>query len=127
VFSNPDAFAPFADWHAFTALNYFFEALAVAAFVIEAWAFGDAVSRPAAAYPAAGKQTKPLWLIITGVAAVVGLGYAAYVRDLSVIQILPVIAFVAAAVYLTDVRPKVKQIGKGGGDGPRHIGPYGPW
>ena len=30
------------------------------------------------------------------------------------IQILPVAAFVAAAVYLTDVRPKVKEMSKGG-------------
>jgi hypothetical protein len=119
----------FSGWSAFTPLDYFFEALALAAFVVEAWAFGDAVSRPSRAYPAAGKRTKPLWLIITGVSAVVGLGYAAYVRNLSVIQILPVAAFVAASVYLTDVRPKVKQIGRGGGSGgpPQHMGPYGPW
>jgi hypothetical protein len=116
----------FSNWSAFTALDYFFEALALAAFVVEAWAFGDAVSRPSRAYPAAGKLTKPLWLVITGVAAVVGLGYAAYVKNMSVIQILPVIAFVAAAVYLTDVRPKVKAIGKGG-NGPQRMGPYGPY
>ena len=56
----------------------------------------------------------------------VRLGYAVYVKNLSVIQILPVAAFVAAAVYLTDVRPKVKQIGSGGSSG-THMGPYGPW
>jgi hypothetical protein len=118
----------FSNWSAYTPLNYFFEALALAAFVVEAWAFGDALYRPSRAYLAAGKRTKPLWLVITGVAAVVGLGYAAYVKNLSVIQVLPVAAFVAAAVYLTDVRPKVKQIGSGGGNGPQqHMGPYGPW
>jgi predicted cobalt transporter CbtA len=82
--------------------------------------------RPSHAYPAAGKRTKPLWLIITGVAAAVGLGYAAYVKNMSVIQILPVAAFVAAAVYLTDVRPKLKEIGNGRGP-QQHMGPYGPW
>jgi hypothetical protein len=117
----------FSNWSAFTPLNYFFEALALAAFVVEAWAFGDALYRPSRAYPAAGKRTKPLWLVITGVSAVVGLGYAAYVKNLSVIQILPVAAFVAAAVYLTDVRPKVKQIGSGPGSSTQHMGPYGPW
>ena len=81
-------------------------------------------ARPSRAFPAAGKQTKRLWLVITGVSAVIGLGYAAYVRNLSVIQILPVAAFVAAAIYLTDVRPKVKEIGKGGSSS---SGPYGPW
>jgi len=35
-----------------------------------------------------------------------------------------VIAFVAAAVYLADVRPALKQVsGRGGG----RQGPYGPW
>jgi hypothetical protein len=114
----------FNNWSAYTPLNYFFEALALGAFVVEVWAFIDAIRRPANAYVAAGKQTKPLWLVILGVAAVIGLGYAAYVRNLSVIQILPVAAFVAAAVYLTDVRPKVKQMGSGGSS---RQGPYGPW
>ncbi len=114
----------FSNWSAFTPLNYFFEALALAAFVVEVWAFIDAMIRPASSYIAAGKQTKPLWLVITGVAAVIGLGYAAYVRSLSVIQILPVAAFVAAAIYLTDVRPKIKQMGSGGSS---RMGPYGPW
>jgi len=40
-----------------------------------------------------------------------------------VIGILSVAAFVAAAVYLTDVRPKVRGIGGGSS----HQGPYGPW
>ena len=116
----------FNHFSAFTPLNYFFEALALAAFVVEGWALVDAITRPSRAFVAAGKRTKPLWLIILGVAAAIGLGYAVYVRNLSVIQILPVAAFVAAAVYLTDVRPKVKQIGKGG-SGSSHMGPYGPW
>jgi Protein of unknown function (DUF2516) len=114
----------FNNWGAYTPLNYFFEALALAAFVVEVWAFVDALRRPTNSYVAAGKLTKPLWLVITGVSAVIGLGYAAYVRNLSVIQILPVAAFVAACVYLTDVRPKVKQMGSGGSS---NSGPYGPW
>jgi Protein of unknown function (DUF2516) len=114
----------FNHFSAFTPLNYFFEALALAAFVVEMWAVIDAITRPKASFVAAGKQTKPLWLVILGVSAAIGLGYAAYVRNLSVIQILPVAAFVAAAVYLTDVRPKVKQMGSGGSS---RMGPYGPW
>jgi hypothetical protein len=39
-------------------------------------------------------------------------------------SILPVAAFVAAAVYLADVRPKVKEFRSGGGTS---SGPYGPW
>jgi hypothetical protein len=41
----------------------------------------------------------------------------------AVIGILSVASFVAAAVYLTDVRPKVREF-RGGSS---HQGPYGPW
>ena len=58
---------------AYTPLRDFFLALGLAAFIVEAWAFIDAISRPGQAFVATGKKTKPLWLIITGVAAVVGL------------------------------------------------------
>ncbi len=107
---------------ALTPLSWLNFILLVAAFVIEAWAFIDAIRRPAGAFPAAGKQTKPLWLIILGVSLAVGLYSAAY--DVSLLAILPIAAFIAAALYLTDVRPKVRGIGKGGSS---HQGPYGPW
>jgi len=113
LFSNPGAYS---------ALRWFFEALAVAALVVEAWAFIDAIRRPAPAFVAAGKQTKPLWLIILGVATVIGL-YSAASGSFAVIGILSVASFVAAAVYLTDVRPKVREF-RGGSS---HQGPYGPW
>jgi hypothetical protein len=108
---------------AFTPLNVFFDVLSIAAFLFEVWAFVDAVRRPPTAFTAAGKLTKPKWLIILGVAMVVGLGYAFYVRGASVTSILPVAAFVAAAVYMTDVHPKVKEFRTGHS----HSGPYGPW
>jgi hypothetical protein len=106
---------------AYGPLNYFFVALAVAAFVVETWAFVDAIIRPASAFPAAGKQTKPIWLIILGVAFVLGLYTAAYG---GVTQILAVVAFVAAAIYLVDVRPKVREFKRGSST---RNGPYGPW
>ncbi len=52
-------------------------ALLVAAFIIEVWAFVGRGQAPERALPAAGKQTKPLWLIITGVSLAVGLFSAA--------------------------------------------------
>jgi Protein of unknown function (DUF2516) len=107
----------------YTPLQFFFWALLIAAFAVELWAFIDAIRRPAPAFPAASKQTKPLWLVILGVATLIGLGGA--VGDLSLFSILPIIAFVAAAIYHTDVKPKVSQF-KGGGSG-SHMGPYGPW
>jgi hypothetical protein len=108
---------------AYTPLRDFFFALGLAAFVVEAWAFIDAIRRPAQAFVATGKQTKQLWLIILGVAAVVGLYGAVY--GVGPVSILPVAAFVAAAVYLADVRPKVKEFRNNGAG--TSSGPYGPW
>jgi len=104
-------------------LTLFFAVLLLAAFVIELWAFVDVIRRPAAAFLAAGKQTKQIWLIISGVAAVLGLAFAFYG---GITNFLAVIAFAAAAIYHVDVRPKVKEYrnNKGGGTS---YGPYGPW
>jgi hypothetical protein len=114
----------------YTPLNYFFVALAVAAFVVEAWALVDAVMRPKAAFAtaaamsdnAAGRLSKPIWLIILGVAFVLGLYSAAYG---GVTGFLSVLAFVAAAIYLAGVRPKVREYTKRGSRS--SSGPYGPW
>jgi hypothetical protein len=108
---------------AYTPLAYFFLALSVAAFVVEAWAFIDAITRPSQAFVSAGKLTKPLWLVITGVAMVIGLYGAAY--RVGPTSILPVAAFVAAAIYLADVRPKVRSFPKNRSGS--NSGPYGPW
>ncbi len=111
-------------------LNYFFVALAVAAFVVEAWAFVDAIIRPKAAFAAAaamsdnaaGRLTKPIWLIILGVAFVLGLYSAAYGGATGFLSVL---AFVAAAVYLAGIRPKVREYSNRGSRS--SSGPYGPW
>lgn len=105
---------------AYTPLTWFFWALSVAALVVEAWAFIDAIRRPAGAFTASGKQTKQLWLIILGVASVIGLFGVTY--GVSLVSILPIAAFVAAAIYLADVRPKVREYKTGS-----NSGPYGPW
>ena len=106
---------------AYTPLNYFFVALAVAAFVVEAWAFIDAIIRPTNAFAAVGKLKKPIWLIILGVAFVIGLYAAAYG---GAVGFLSVLAFVAAAIYLADMRPKLKEFRRGRSSS---SGPYGPW
>ena len=115
---------------AYAPLTYFFVALAVAAFIVEAWALVDAIVRPKAAFAtaaamsdnAAGRLTKPIWLIILGVAFVIGLYSAAYG---GAVGFLSVLAFVAAAVYLAGVRPKVREYSKRGNR--TSSGPYGPW
>jgi len=110
----------FVDPTALGVVDLFFWVLLLGAFVIEAWAFFDAIRRPAAAFPAAGKQTKPIWLVILGVAFVIGIAGAA--GRLQLISLFPIIAFVAAAIYLVDVRPKIKSLKSGS-----RQGPYGPW
>jgi hypothetical protein len=105
---------------ALSVINMFFWVLCLGAFVVETWAFIDAVARPTGAFTAAGKQTKPLWLVILGVAFVIGIAGA--VGYLSLLSFFPIIAFVAAAIYLVDVRPKVRSMKPG-----QRQGPYGPW
>jgi hypothetical protein len=106
---------------AFAPLTIFFAVLLLVAFVVELWALVDAVRRPTAAYLAAGKQTKQIWLIILGVASAIGLAYVFYG---GITSILAVAAFAAAAIYHVDVKPKVREYRKGRGTS---NGPYGPW
>jgi Protein of unknown function (DUF2516) len=105
-------------------IGWFFELIALGALIFEGFAFVDALRRPRAAFVAAGKQTKPLWLVITGVALVIGL--ASIFAGLLAVLFLAVIGFVAAAIYIVDVRPKIKDYRGSGGSG-SHMGPYGPW
>lgn len=77
----------------------------------------DALRVPSDAFPYAGKRTKNLWLAILGIAAAV-------LVVAGPVNILGLAAVVAAAVYLVDVRPAVKQYrGRPG----TSEGPYGPW
>jgi hypothetical protein len=98
--------------------------LSVVAFGVEVWALIDVLTQKSGAFVAAGKLTKPLWLIILVVAA--ALGFVALAGGaLSPFNLLSIVAVVAAAVYLTDVRPAVRQLKGRGGSG--RSGPYGPW
>ncbi len=95
-------------------------ALGVAALAVEIFAFVDALRHRSDAYPAAGKRTKPFWLVITGICLAVG-----FVTVFNVIgSILGIVAFVGSAVYLADVRPALRQVT---GRGSSSSGPYGPW
>jgi hypothetical protein len=113
---------PFVNGTALSVVGWFFYVLIVAAFVVETWAFIDALRRPTASFPAAGKQTKPIWLLILGVAFVIGI--AGIFGYLNLISIFPIVAFVAAAIYLVDVRPKIKSLKSSSSE---RMGPYGPW
>lgn len=70
------------------------------------WAFVDATIRPAAGFVAAGKLTKPGWVAITALAALI----IYFMRPMSFLG-LP--AVIAAVVYLVDVRPAVRGLRRG--------------
>ncbi|TDC59531.1 DUF2516 family protein [Actinomadura sp. GC306] len=116
----------------FNVLDYFFWLLLIIAFVMEAWALVDSLSVPESAFSAAGKWRKKMWMIVLVVAVVLGGAHAIAPAALGIrpigllIGILPVAAFIAAAIYLADVRPAVAPYKKNG-RGDRRSGPYGPW
>ena len=74
--------------------------LQIAVLVMTVYAFVHAAMQRPDAYTAAGKLTKPVWLVILGVAAA-----------LTFIGVFGMaIAACAAGVYLVDVRPKLLEI-----------------
>ncbi len=101
--------------------------LAVAAFGLEVYALIDAARSRTDAFVAAGKLTKQKWVAILAVSA--ALGFLALPPPIgagftSSLGFLSIIAVVASAVYVVDVKPAIKQVRGGGGGG---MGPYGPW
>jgi len=63
----------------------------------------DAAIRRSDAFVAAGKASKPIWLVITGVAT-------AALFFFGVVSLLGIPAVVALLVYLVDVRPAVRAV-----------------
>lgn len=101
--------------------------LALVALGIEVWAFFDCLRHKANAFEAVSKRTKTFWLALTGGAlaigalSVLGGGGGGLLGPLGLFGLA---AVTAASVYLADVRPAVKDAGRGGS---RNMGPYGPW
>jgi hypothetical protein len=83
-----------------------FDVLLYGTLALALWGFVDALTRPAAGFVAAGKLTKPGWLAITGLAALV-----LFWRGPMDFLGLP--AVIAAIVYLVDVRPAVRGLRRG--------------
>ncbi|MCB5291426.1 DUF2516 family protein [Arthrobacter sp. SO3] len=101
--------------------------LALVALALEVWAFFDCLRHKANVFEAVSKRTKTFWLAVTGGALAVGLlslvagGGGGLLGPLGLFGLA---AVTAASVYLADVRPAVKDAGRGGN---RNMGPYGPW
>lgn len=95
-----------------TVPTYIYLAVYWGCLVLGLVALVDAAVRRADAYPAAGKQTKPIWLGILGggllaqiVFPVLGGGF---------LSILGGAGIVAAIVYLVDVRRRLIEVTRGG-------------
>ncbi|MGE2729396.1 DUF2516 family protein [Mycolicibacterium vaccae] len=82
-------------------VGYVLFVLQIAVLVMAVYAFVHAAMQRPDAYPAADKLTKPVWLVILGVAVLLAL----------VLGVMGVaIAAVAAGVYLVDVRPRLLEV-----------------
>lgn len=79
-------------------------ALWIVTLAVKGYAFVDCVRRPAAAFPAVGRQSKPLWLILTGLAAGTGFfpGFT--------LNLIGLAGITVALIYLFDVRTKIIDI-----------------
>jgi uncharacterized protein DUF2516 len=83
-----------------------FDALYYGTLALALWALVDALVRPAPGFVAAGKLTKPAWLGITALAALL-------LFAMGPMSFLGLPAVVAAVVYLVDVRPAVRGLHRG--------------
>ncbi len=89
----------------FDPANVLLSVLGLALLALKVWALIDAGTRPAVAFPAAGKLTKVAWLGILAAAVLLG--------GFSVLGLFSLIGTVAAIVYLVDVRPAVHELRRG--------------
>jgi hypothetical protein len=71
---------------------------------LKVWAFVDVARRPQQAFPAVDRQTKTLWLILTGIAALTGLA------PLNPVGLIGIAGVVIALLYLFEIRPRIKEI-----------------
>lgn len=83
---------------------YIYVAFRWLVFGLALWAAIDCGTRKAAAFTAAGKLTKPTWMLMTVLSALVAFPYLWFP------DFLLMIVGTVSAVYLADVRPAVREI-----------------
>jgi asparagine N-glycosylation enzyme membrane subunit Stt3 len=98
-------------------MYWIWQAIYLVTFVASLFALIEALRTPASAFEIMDKQTKKLWVILTGLAT--GLSLLAVLTGTGFLVIM---GLVATLIFLLDVRPAVKGV-----QGGRNNGPYGPW
>ena len=71
---------------------------------LKGFAFVECLRAPTAAFPAVGRQSKVLWLVLTGLALLTGL-----LPNLT-LSLFGIAGVVVALIYVFDIRPKIKSI-----------------
>ena len=100
-------------------LSSFLAIISLAVLVGQIVVLVDAALRREDAYRAAGKLTKPGWLIILTVAIA---------ANLLLGLLFTIVGVVVAMVYWVDVRPALKEVsGANRKKSGSNQGPYGPW
>lgn len=82
--------------------------LSLAIFAMQVFAFADALRHRPESYVAAGKRTKTIWMVITGVAVLLG-----FLTLGNPLNLFALIGILGAGVYLADVRPALKSVSGG--------------
>jgi hypothetical protein len=84
-------------------------ALTLFALVLELFAFVHCLLQKREAFPAVGTLSKGIWLALTGIGALL-----TFFLGVSPFGLLGLIGLTAAAVYILDVRPGIKELSEGG-------------
>lgn len=83
--------------------NTFLTIVTLVLLVAAVFAFVDALTRRAEVFDAAGKLTKPAWLLLLGLTLAVNLVFGA-------VSLLGFIGIVITLVYFLDVRPALSEL-----------------
>lgn len=104
---------------ALTVEHWLYLALGLVGAVLEIWALADCATRGSDQFERAGQRPKTFWLILTVLAAVVGLMavWSSLALGAGGFGLLQIAALCVAGVYLAGPRSELKLFGRGGGTG----------
>ena len=89
------------------------------------WSLIEAVRYAARSYVEAGKQTKPLWVVLTAVAT--ALAFTTVNGPFGPLGLPGILAAGASIYFLVGVRPALAAVQGRGRGGRSNDGPYGSW